>query len=77
MLHGTINEQGNCLDVRDDISEKNTFFDIFHMFSHKSLASGALILGNISLLLTSPWACVTGVMYNLFITYFLMHTILK
>ena len=39
------NEQGNCLDVRDDISEKTTtIFDIFHMFSYKSLASGALIL---------------------------------
>ena len=22
MLHGMINEQGNCLDVRDDILEK-------------------------------------------------------
>ena len=42
MLHGIINEQGNYLDVRDGISEKNT---IFHMFSYKSLASGALILG--------------------------------
>ena len=45
MLHGIINERGNCLDVRDDISEKNTIFDIFHMFSYKSLASDALILG--------------------------------
>ena len=42
MLHCIINEQGNCLKVRYDISEKNT---IFHMFSYKSLASGALILG--------------------------------
>ena len=33
MLYGIINEQGNCLDIRDDISEKNT---IFHMFSYKS-----------------------------------------
>ena len=34
MLHGIINEQGNCLDVRDDISEeKNTIFDIFTCFS--------------------------------------------
>ena len=36
-----INEQRNCLDVRDDISEKNT---IFHMFPYKSLASGDFIL---------------------------------
>ena len=42
MLHCIINEQGKRFDVRDDISEKNT---IFHMFSHKSLDSGALILG--------------------------------
>ena len=39
MLHGIIHEQGNCLDIRDDISEKN------HMFSYKYLDSGALILG--------------------------------
>ena len=26
MLHGIKNEQGNRLDVRDDISEKNTIF---------------------------------------------------
>ena len=31
MLHGIMNEQGNVLEVRDDISEKNT---IFHMFSY-------------------------------------------
>ena len=42
MLHGIINEQGNCLDVRDDISYKN---EHFRMFSSKSLASGALIFG--------------------------------
>ena len=29
MLHGIINEQGNCIDVTDDISEKNTIFHIF------------------------------------------------
>ena len=51
MLHGIINEQGNCLDVRDGISEINT---IFHMFSCKSLASGALILGVIGIADTSP-----------------------
>ena len=26
MLHGTVNEQGYCLDERDDISEKNESF---------------------------------------------------
>ena len=26
MLHGIINEQGNYVDVRDDISEKNEYF---------------------------------------------------
>ena len=26
MLHGTINEQGNCLHGSDDISEKNEYF---------------------------------------------------
>ena len=31
MLHGMINKQGHFLDVRDDISEKNT---VFHMFSY-------------------------------------------
>ena len=30
MLHGIINEQGNCLDVRDDISAKNEYFS--HVF---------------------------------------------
>ena len=39
--HGIINEQGNWLDVRDDISEKNT---IFHIFSYKILTSGAFIV---------------------------------
>ena len=42
MLHCIINEQSNCLDVRDDISEKNT---IFHMISYRSPAAGALFLG--------------------------------
>ena len=40
MLHGTVNEQGYCLDERDDISEK---MNLFQMFSYKSLASGAFI----------------------------------
>ena len=42
MLHVIINEQENCLDVREDISYKN---EHFCMFSSKSLASGALIIG--------------------------------
>ena len=29
MLHGIINEQGNCLDVRDDISEKINILTCF------------------------------------------------
>ena len=41
MLHGTINEKGNCLGVREAISEKKEYFS--HV-SYKSLASGALIL---------------------------------
>ena len=28
MLHGIINEQGNCLDVTDDISGKSILFFI-------------------------------------------------
>ena len=54
MLHGIINQQGNCLAVRDDISEKNTIFDISHMFSYKSLASCALILGIIVIATKKP-----------------------
>ena len=41
MLHGIINEQGHCLDIRGDISEK---INIFHMISYKSLVFGAYIL---------------------------------
>ena len=37
MLHGIMNEQGNCLGSK----RKNT---IFHMFSNLTLASGALFL---------------------------------
>ena len=37
-----INEKGNCLEVLDDISEKNT---IFHIFSYNSPASVEFILG--------------------------------
>ena len=41
MLHDIINEQGHFLNVRDGLSEKI----LFHMFSSKSLASIASILG--------------------------------
>ena len=50
MLHGIINEQGKCLDIRSDISEKNTIFQV----SYKSLASGALILGIIDIANNKP-----------------------
>ena len=40
MLHGIIKVQGNCLE--EIIFQKQT---IFYMFSFKSLASGALIIG--------------------------------
>ena len=61
MLHGIINVQGTCLDVRDAF-QKNTIFYILHMFSYKSLASGALILGIIVIATNN----VTVVIYNLF-----------
>ena len=43
MLYGIMNEQGNCHDVRDDVSKKKYYFS--HV-SYKSLtlASDALIL---------------------------------
>ena len=44
MIHGIIHEQGNCLDVRDDISEKMI---IFHSFSNKYLVSCAFFLESI------------------------------
>ena len=39
MLHGIMNEQGNCLGSKRLYFRKNT---IFHMFSYLTLASGAL-----------------------------------
>ena len=57
MLHGIINEQENCLHVRYYISEKKKL-TIFHMFSYKSITSGALILEIIVIAETSPWTCV-------------------
>ena len=41
MLHGIMNEQGNCLGSKRCYFRKNT---IFHMFSYLTLASGALFL---------------------------------
>ena len=70
MLHSMINEQGNCLDVRDDISEKKYYFDIFHMFSYKSLASDALILGIIVIATnTSMDLCYRCYIYSFYHTY--------
>ena len=51
MLHGIINEQGKFLDIRDNISEKKYYF---LMFSYKSLASGALIVGIIAIAYNKP-----------------------
>ena len=67
VLHGIMNEQGNCLDVRDNISEKY----YFHMFSYKSLASGALSLVIIVIADNKPMNF-TDVISNLFIKYLLM-----
>ena len=50
----------------------------FHMFSYKSLVSGDLVLVIIVIAyITSPLNYVTDVIYNFFITYFLMPIILK
>ena len=58
MLHGSINEQGNCLDVRDHISEKKIFFTCS--------PSCALILGVIVIADSKLWACVTDVITNFY-----------
>ena len=47
MLHVTINEQGRCLYVRDDILDKMFFF---HMFSYNALVFGTLSYKSIFLL---------------------------
>ena len=49
MLLGIINEKGNCLDVRDDMSERNA---IRH--TYESLASGAFILGIVVIVDSKP-----------------------
>ena len=41
MLHGIMNEQGNCLGSKRWYFRKNT---IFHVFFYWSIASGALVL---------------------------------
>ena len=68
MLYGIINEQGNCLDARDDISEKYTIFEKVYMFSYKSLAPGALIL-EIIVIATNK---IIDLSYRCYIT-FLLH----
>ena len=77
MLHGIINEQGNCLDVRDDFFRKNTIFS--HVF-FKSLASDALILATIVMADYTPmdlcYICYKYIVI-VFITYILMQIILK
>ena len=64
------------LEVRDDISEKNT---IFHVFSYKSIASGALVLVIIVIADYKPHGLVLQMLHVFiifFITYFLMSIIL-
>ena len=69
MLHGIKNEQGNCLDVRDDISENDIIFDIFHMFSYKSIASVAIILGIIVIAINMPNGLVLQMLYMIFLSH--------
>ena len=72
MLPGIINEKGNCLDVRDDISEINA---IRH--TYESLASGAFILGIVVIVVTKPMNLCYRCYNNIFNTHFLMCIILK
>ena len=58
MLHGIIIEQGFCLHVRDHISIIKYYF---HIFSYKSLATGALILWIIVIADNKPMTCVIDV----------------
>ena len=67
MLYGIINEQGNCLDVRDDISGK---MNISHMFSYQSLVFGALILKMIVIGDYKPMdLCYTNTIFHIFPIY--------
>ena len=68
MLHGIINEQEICLDIRGDISDKK------HIFSYKSLTSGALIFIIIGIADKKPMFFTYDI--NIFFTYFLIHIIL-
>ena len=72
MLPGIINEKGNRLDVRDDISEKDA---IRH--TYESLASGAFILGIVVIVDSKPMKLFYRYYNNIFDTYFLMCIILK
>ena len=75
MLHGIIhvNEEGNVLDERDNISEKNI---IFRIFSYKFLASGAKILGIYSLVIIKPMHTLYRCFEYIF-HYFVVYTLLK
>ena len=72
MLPGIINEKGNCLDLRDDISEKNA---IRH--TYESLASGLFILGIVVIVDSKPVNLSYRCYNNIFNIYFLMCIILK
>ena len=72
MLPGIINEKGNCLDVRDDVSRKNA---IRH--TYESLASGAFILVSVVMADSKPINLCYRCYNNIFNTYFLMCIILK
>ena len=48
MLHGILKEQGNCLDVSDEISQKKSHC------TNKFPASGALLFGFIVIADTKP-----------------------
>ena len=57
-----MNEQGNYLDARNDISEKYYFSN----FSYKSLASGALILRSIVIADNNLSTCVKDFIIKLY-----------
>ena len=47
MLHAIITEQGNCLDVRDGISEKILFFTCFPINLLPALILGIIVIADI------------------------------
>ena len=61
MLHVIINERGNCLDLRDDISGK---VNICLTFSFKFIASCALILRIIVIADNTLMSCLTYTLVN-------------